>query len=625
MWTDDHGICLSKSFTMPKRRGGLSVLVLCLIGTASLPATAAVDNSMVGTWTTEFSSNSGVLEAVWKIYPGGKYETYVKNDARVPHETGIMDSSNGRWSVNRLTGPNVGKPDGGTYSFNQQNHLVLSSSAGQWEWTLEEPSGRSSSSSSSTFPSSSSSTSSSSTFPSSSSSTSSSSTFPSSSSASYRPSSTVSVGPSSSSASSLPIFPGPIAPTATSPASTTSQSARTPFPGNNAATQNAFPGGFQSTSSALDTPQSTQPIFPSSNPTTQRTPNAASSFPGGFQSTPGANPQNYPTQNYPPQGNPNSPYGTRHPVIQNIERIANSNGMLNRVPYQIRRFVRFDDEVAKPAGQSVLQTSSGQNTGSVVSNGSSATAQVASAQPTSQIQPPINPPAQVANLAPSTNAGNPTNEFLMLAQQSERKGDYYQASLHYQDAALNGGGDLTREIYKSWAYCDCKVLEQHREGQLQNVDAKSTVSSLGSAYSHLQKADKENATWYYLEAVYWCLRTDSTDYIYVQAWTNLQNALNCKQISPTLKEKCKALQHHIFPGLALQSKDLDSAMCKQMFASDYPKFVNDYNGFIAYVHSMPNTSAAVPAGPGNDEVAKYCPGDWEQRAFGPLDLSTGRM
>lgn len=110
-------------------------LAIGILSTACLQVEAAVDQSFVGTWRTALPSN---LILVWKIEVDGRYDAWIENNSSFPHETGIVDAENGRWTLNRLTGPNAGKPDCGHYTVGQTKQLVLEGTSGKFVYERVE-------------------------------------------------------------------------------------------------------------------------------------------------------------------------------------------------------------------------------------------------------------------------------------------------------------------------------------------------------------------------------------------------------------------------------------------------------------------------------------------------------
>jgi hypothetical protein len=64
--------------------------------------------------------------------------------------------------------------------------------------------------------------------------------------------------------------------------------------------------------------------------------------------------------------------------------------------------------------------------------------------------------------------------------------------------------------------------------------------------------------------------------------------------------------------------------CKSKLAA-YPQFSAEFRSFLDRIKSSPNNGVQVPMGPPNDAPALFCPPQWEQQAFGPLDFRIGRQ
>lgn len=111
---------------VPKTRAAPIFGIAICIGTI-LPAQATLDPALVGTWRSPVSGNS-IL--VWKIEKNGMYEAWIENNNEIPHETGTVEAENGTWSMKRLSGPNAGKPDGGSY-FVKSKQLIISGRSGR--------------------------------------------------------------------------------------------------------------------------------------------------------------------------------------------------------------------------------------------------------------------------------------------------------------------------------------------------------------------------------------------------------------------------------------------------------------------------------------------------------------
>lgn len=223
-----------------------------------------------------------------------------------------------------------------------------------------------------------------------------------------------------------------------------------------------------------------------------------------------------------------------------------------------------------------------------------------------------------------------------------------------------------------WAYCVCRELNDQLAGKPSSVDPAHNGEELFHAYEELKITDADNgAAWYYLCGVYWSKQITSRSYNYVRAFKELEAAEKCARISPSVKEKIQALKEHILPAKKLQILDterwswdvrfaliqhwenndimdhrkewIDSNYyydipirareyytvgqyneAKQDVRDKYPEFKSRWDKYLAYVHSLPNNGIAPPQGPGDEPPALYCPRQWEQLAFGPLDFKTGR-
>lgn len=228
------------------------------------------------------------------------------------------------------------------------------------------------------------------------------------------------------------------------------------------------------------------------------------------------------------------------------------------------------------------------------------------------------------------------------------------------------GDSTVTEAGKHMVLCNMQIVRDAQAGKRTTVNIGFASSSIEHAYSHLQWADQNNPAWSYLLAVYWCTNPNTMEYNHKLAMQALMTALKCNQISPSLKAKCLALKQHILPAFILQIKDterqkmeevlrekdnyehptityvvdrddrnrlvdvwdsrtgslFDYATCKQIL-QDRPAMVKDFNSYVRYCQSLPNTGIPVPPGDANDEVATYCPAGWEQTAFGPLLFNTG--
>jgi len=523
-------------------KGKATLLSVAIWGLAVvLPASAAVDSSLVGTWKTSIPSVTGNVVLTWKIESSGNYESWVDNAPNIPHETGVIDASNGQFSLKRLTGPHAGSPDKGTYNTSTAGQMSLTTLSGPSTWARDD--------------------------------------------------------------------------------------------------------GSQSAAGAQ----------------TSGAPGAGGPTAGGSPSTSGIS-----------------------PILKKVAAMAAST------PAAQRYLGRYIPPQVLAGGNALAPQGGMAGLGAIPGAGFAASGNTGAAMPGSARRMGMGP---VPGYGGDSSTANPE---LGYAENFERQGDWFNATINYENAIRTAGGEPNptdyanaqrnhtdalaemkkrqahdpriREMEKHFAFCCCKLITDRLAGKPGNTDINHTITSLSHAYFFLENSDSDNAAWYYLTAVYWCVNTDTMEYNYKQGWIHLHNGLTCKQITPSIKQKIIALQHHIFPAMMLQLKDLDRAkydrmqaivdnvehptitlwtddsgrvvdstssaatldstfygLSKAMLASDYPQFAKDYNGFIRYVHSLPNKGIPVPPGPGNDETTNYCPPGWEQKAFGPLDFSVGRL
>jgi len=231
---------------------------------------------------------------------------------------------------------------------------------------------------------------------------------------------------------------------------------------------------------------------------------------------------------------------------------------------------------------------------------------------------------------------------------------------------------MVNTINQRWAACAAKEISNKLSGVHTPVRMDAANELLLNAYDALKQSDPDDAAWYYLTAVYWCTKSHIQDWNYRTAQRELDKALKCSRISDSVRQKCLALQQHIKPAVKLQVMDRQAAAygvmgnivqntehpvligthsvpgniqgtrrwtanvysnelvdqeaypdAKRLLA-DQPRFMKEFNQYIDYLHSLPNQGDPVPAGPPTDAPALFCPPQWEQLAFGPLDFGINK-
>jgi hypothetical protein len=281
---------------------------------------------------------------------------------------------------------------------------------------------------------------------------------------------------------------------------------------------------------------------------------------------------------------------------------------------------------------------------------------------------------------------------LAYAYQAEQQGNYHDAASRYHVALIAGTGTITDEDMKNATknhtsgYAEMKKRMANKNSTYQGwpilelckhylwcevADARQKHSTADGADSipaliELQLADIENPVWWYLiGAAYASEHHAAEQHNYMVAWYQLNCGLQCKNMTPEIKNKITTLMHHIAPAALLQLQDYDRVryehcfdvvnavdhptvvnywshgvivykwdsrasidamsywLAKEFIKNKYPQFIKKYNAYVHWCRNeYPNKAIAVPPSPESDETHVFFYRSWEEKAFGPLDFGT---
>jgi hypothetical protein len=102
------------------------------------PAETPIDPRMLGVWRATVVNAQGEWTMVFRPQKDGSFRTSIGGPAQLPDETGVMSARDGRYQLRN----GHGVPDGGTYSFQDDDHLTFIGGNGiPVSWTRIGPAG----------------------------------------------------------------------------------------------------------------------------------------------------------------------------------------------------------------------------------------------------------------------------------------------------------------------------------------------------------------------------------------------------------------------------------------------------------------------------------------------------